>query len=198
MIFLFFLPAYVAWLCTTSILRYANVLEVLAVPLSVSLINVVWRVGAPQVNRIRQFLLTTAICLGCISFTVVPDWGHRPFSSDSLQVDLSWSEPNTLFLGIYEPASFVAAFFPKGSDDRYMGLGFLDYVTGWPLEKRGREMIDEHKGPIIALVRDDKLPSLILLPKFGLSQKVQNCRALETNMLPLTEPPIWACEVKRI
>jgi hypothetical protein len=186
----FFVLAFIAWLLTTSILRYAIVLETLS-------FIIIWIVvsHAPLPAR-AQIGLILVLCVFCVATAQRGDWGHRDFSEKTFDVDTSWIPDHTLFLGVYEPVAYLAALVPLERHAQFAGLGFLSYVKDWPLGQEGRELVHLHQGPIYVLFREDRRPFLKLLSEVGLSSDVQHCRPWPSNIIPLSDPTILACEAK--
>ena len=185
----FFVFSYFAWLITTSILRYAIALECLAIPLFVTII-----MGSEGETRAKLKIVVIA-CLLCLFTARHSDWGHREFSATVVDVDTSWVQPNTLFLGVYEPFAYLAAAIPSDLHAQFAGLGFISYLHGWPLGYSAEHLVHNHQGPVFVLFREERRQYLNLLTPLGLSPDVKNCHMVISNLLPLQDPTLMACEV---
>jgi len=123
-------------------------------------------------------------------------------------VDTSWIQPNTLFLGFGVPVGYLAAFVPSELHARFAGLFFIQYLGETPLAEQGKKMIREHRGPLIVLLRPEiaaqeeskhmskfnvSLPTLL---DFGLSPQVKNCTRISTNMMAPDGVPLLGCEAE--
>jgi hypothetical protein len=182
---------YVAWLFTTSILRYALALEALSVLVFVAIIMHL---------HMRKVALSVAAlaCVLCLATTRAPDWGHRPFADKTFTVDMNWVPQDSLILTLYEPLAYLAAFTPPEAHARFVALGFVSYMRGWPLGDQAEALIKNHHGPIVILLREERRPFLSLLSSVGLSPQITNCRAITTDLALPNSEPVEACDVLRL
>jgi hypothetical protein len=194
----FLVFSYIGWLITTPIIRYALVLEALSALVALATV-------ARLAARYRKFLPAFAslsaaalVCIFCFALTRYPDWSRRDFEDKMFDVDVSWVLPDTLFLFVYEPMGYLAAFVPPESHAQFFGLAFMPVVQNTPLGIKGINMVLKHKGPIVVLFRDEMSPYLRLLSLVGLSPYVKNCRTIKSTLYPPDSPPVFACEASRL
>jgi hypothetical protein len=192
LILFFVVFSYLGWLVTTSILRYAIPLEILS---GLVLVIILMRL---QIFSRTRLIILSASCLFSLTLTQYTSWGHCAFGSKVFNVDMSQTKPHTLFLGLYEPVAYLAAFTPPETDARFVGIGFVSYLQGWPLGDVGKQLIETHQGPFVVLLREDKRPYLKLLTSFGLSEDVSNCHQISSNLEAAENLPLLACEVSRL
>jgi len=193
----FFLTfSYFSWLFSSSILRYGIVIEVLS-----GLMIFVIALRLIENFRLKSFWLgsiTGLICLLCLLFTHYPLWERRQFEDKMYDVDMSWVAPNTLFIGVYEPFAYLAAFVPQDLSPRFVGLPFIIYLKDTNLGAKGIEMVEGHQGPIMVILRNERRSFLNSLPLVGLSPEVKNCRALHANVSAPEDPAVYACEATHL
>lgn len=186
----FFLFSYLAWIGTTSILRYAVPVETLSV---LVVICVALRILQTFPEKI-VLSLTAVLCLVCFVTTRYPVWERHPIQDTMFNVDASWVEDNTLFVGLYEPMGYLAAFVPPEKQARFVGLAFAKYLGDTPLGQQALRMIHDHHGPIVVLLEEPKRPFLPMLAEFGLSPNVTDCHAINSNLGAAEDPPMLACQ----
>jgi hypothetical protein len=148
----FWMLAYLGWLLLFSILRYAIPLEALSGVLVLHVARRLW--PATEAQAVRGVLGISL--LACLSLTHYPDWGHVPFSRQTLELDAPKLPDHSLVLLVGMPVAYLAPFLPQGTDVHYAGVNWLVGAS------RGRRLYDEvadraqrHRGPLYALYSSD-------------------------------------------
>jgi hypothetical protein len=198
-VILFTTFAYIAWEATSSILRYAVALEALATLGLVAALPYLVRVFSKRAHERLALALGLALCVGLVGGTKAMDWGHIPFGKRVFDVDMSWTEPNTLFLPITGPSAYLAAFVPEDRRARFVGFSFttLD-AEGWTLADATREAIRTHTGPIVVLVPHGMMDFAERLPAAGLRLQSATCRPVVSNLDAPFKEPVTACHAQKI
>ena len=193
----FLIFSYLLWLVTSAILRYAVALESLSALVAMALFT---HLASHSRFKTRLTLFAPVLLVGilCLTLTRYPDLTRRPFEDKVFRVDLGWTQPNTQFIGVYEPFAYLAAFVPPENHDSFIGLPFISAMEGWPLAETGKARVQNHNGSTIVLFRESRRSFLQLLPSVGLSSQVKNCRTLESNLAPADSPPVLACEAIKL
>jgi hypothetical protein len=194
----FLVLGYVLWLVTSSILRYAVVLEILGVLCAiVAALALAHRLRWPPA-RLRWAAPGVAAVLAalCIPGTRIMDWGRAPYGPAVFSVDMSWVAPRTLFVAITGPSAYLAAFVPPELEARFLGFSFTTLIArDWRLGQESLAMVRAHDGPIMVLVSEVMMPFTEYLPAIGLSAQLGPCRAIRSNLDTNTT---LACEGERI
>lgn len=148
----FWIFAYLGWLLLFSILRYAVPLEALSGILILNVAHRLW--PAPKARAVRGILGISV--LACLSLTHYPDWGHVPFSRQTLELSAPKLPDHSLVLLVGMPVAYLAPFLPQGNDVHYAGVNWFVGAS------RGRRLYDEisgmaraHPGPLFALYSPD-------------------------------------------
>ncbi|MBD0273636.1 MAG: hypothetical protein ICV73_17125, partial [Acetobacteraceae bacterium] len=200
----FVLVAYVAWLGTFAILRYA-------VPIEVLLGVAVWAAArdlltcshadaAPAVARRRG----AVFCVGAALFfcgltTAYPAWPRRPFEWEreprgaaAVAVTPLALPEGSLVVALWGAVSFVAPFI-DGPGVRFVGAahpvwaGSDDYLYG-----RGvRRLVRSHRGPGFVLVEDPSDYNRELARSLAVEIDPASCRAVPNNLTPLVQICRW-------
>jgi hypothetical protein len=128
-----------------SIYRYLLPLEL------ISGIFIVLALGA-LVTREAWPMVAAATAALCIVTTIPLEWGHSPIRDRYLKISAPPIQPNTLvvIIGTY-PISYLVPFFDRSV--RWVGgaNGLVAPGQNNLLARRARDLIHEHKGPLMVL-----------------------------------------------
>ena len=185
----FLIFSYAAWLTTSSILRYAVAIEALSVVVTMMLMQ--------RIIDWQPRIIAAAVCLSCLLLTQHPVWERRDFQDTMYNVDLEWVPKNAMFLGLYQPMAYLAAFTPTDKHTQFVGLNFVAYLGDTELGQKGRKMITEHQGPVMVVFEDAMRSFLPILHDFGFSPNVTDCRTINANLAMQPHADVYACVVKR-
>lgn len=152
---IFFVVAYVLWLRTFSILRYASGLELLSGVIIVS--AVVQAIGFRGDRGRFAMAATACIAGGLFGTTVCPTWERRPHPGHglvSVQMPTLARNSTVVFL-VPTPASYVAAVEPD--EVRYVGLNnsLVQLQAKIGLQKLIEDAIGTAPGPIYGIDKTD-------------------------------------------
>jgi len=139
---LFFAVAYLLWLRTFAIHRYAIALELLAGPLIVMLLARLWTampLAAPQQRpRLQLDLATGSVALAIVLWSQPADWSRRAWAdSYRPQISASLLSPASYFL-IEKPLGYVIPLLPVGSRAYQLADILLPITPGGVLDRRIR------------------------------------------------------------
>jgi len=196
----FLILSYMIWLISSSILRYALVIEVLSVLCTIVILEKLVRLYTPHFARTVTTLLIVLTCMISIFGTRYMEWGRVDYGEKVFDVDMSWAEPNTLFIGAGKPIAYLAAFTPPETHARFVGFGYTTVRDdfSWPFGTIPKKMIHDHKGPIKLLITDDMWPFVRFLPSLGLAMPSGSCKTIKSNLdVPLGKP-VYACSIMRV
>lgn len=184
---------YAAWVCTTGILRYAIVLEVLS-GLCIPLLLARLLAGRALAAGLAATLLLT------VAATRYGGNGRVPYGSQVFQADTSWVRPGSLIVvTLRTPAAHLVALLPHPKQVSVVGLDFavLD-ARGWRLHDEALRRVHAHTGPITVLTGLDESGRYAELGEIGLDPAVTNCRAVATSLVPLGPQGLYACDASRL
>lgn len=196
--------AYVAWLGTFAILRYA-------VPIEVLLGVAVWaparavlahsRAGAasPVAQRYGATLCMGASLVLCGLATAYPAWPRQPFEwkqeprgAAVVAVAPVALPEGSLVVALWGAVSFVAPFL-DGPGVRFVGAahpvwaGSDAYLYG----REVRRLVRSHQGPGFALVEDPNDYNRELARSLAIGIDPASCRAVPNNLTPLVQICRW-------
>jgi len=175
--------AYLLWLTSSAILRYAIVIEVLGT-LLVALLALRLAEAAPAATRrgLRcGFVLL--VCGGLIAWTRPMNWGRIPFGDKVFSVDMGWTPPGALLVAITGPVAYVNAFVPPDRGARMLGFSFTTEIAqGLRLHTESARIVAEHPGPIFVLWTEEGHRFFPSLPKIGLAGELGPCRRIGSNL----------------
>jgi hypothetical protein len=174
---IFMIVAYLAWLFLFSIYRYLLPLELL------SGVAIVLAIGA-LAKRDAWPVVAGAVAALCIATTIPLDWGHAPFNKRYIEVTAPPLGPDTLVVMVGRaPISYVIPFVDPGVRWISVMNNLISPDLDTLLARRGREIIESHRGPTMALqagVKDEEfakvLAQLSLVPSSG------DCAPLFSNL----------------
>jgi hypothetical protein len=190
----FLITSYVIWLFTSSILRYAIVVEVLSVLVSLILIHRIAYFRPNKNAEIIALVLGLTLCTFSLVTTRSMDWGHVRFGKKVFDVDMNWVEPNTLFISVNGPTAYLAAFVPEEKNARFVGLSFMNFMAkDGQLDKITKDIVKAHLGQIIVLIPDGAQDVAKNLPVIGLSAHLGACRLVHSNLDEARGEAILAC-----
>lgn len=185
----FLAAAYATWLGTSSILRYAVAIEVvacLAIPLLLALL---------VRGRVPYGALTALVCVTALT-TRYPTWGRVPYGPETLAADLGWVEPGTLFVLTFRgPVAHLVPLMPHQDTIRVLNLGnTILEGRGWPLHDEVLRRVRDHPGPIVVITYGHPGASYPELGEIGLSPELGGCRSVASTLAPTG---IQACDARR-
>lgn len=137
--------SYLIWLPMFSIYRYLLPLEL------ISGIFIVLALGVLATREAWPMVAAATAAL-CIVTTLPLEWGHSPIRDRYLTISAPAIPPNTLvvIVGTY-PISYLVPFFDRSV--RWVGgaNGLVSPGQNNLLARRARDLIHEHKGPLMVL-----------------------------------------------
>jgi hypothetical protein len=182
----YFLVTYVAWLVTSSILRYAVTLEALSgllVLLAGDALAVRTRGVVAGAARHGSMLLFLAVALGTTSY---PDWGHQAFAERVFVMAPTSVPPGSVVVLAGQPMAFIAPLFEHAEAIDFVGLTYLTQ-PGYGLWTRSQERIRDEARDVYVVSRpqwsDGGLEILRTMFPRG---TLEDCRPLETNFEQMT------------
>lgn len=192
----FLMAGYVTWLMTSSILRYAVVLEVVAGLLAPALL----------VQLFRCFVRPSAmlVIIGVVTGTVLvttryPTTSRIPYGAKTIDTDIGEVLPNTLLiLSFRGPVSYLVPFLPHQDSLRVINVGdTLLEARGWGLHDHAVRLVREHSGPIKVLTDGNPLGQFPELGEIGISPSLIGCRLLSSSFAPAREAGTHLCDGHR-
>ena len=204
MVLAFVFVAYVAWLGTFAILRYAVPIEVLlgvAVWSAARALLALSRPDAmPTVARRRGAVLCVGISLFlCGLTTTYPAWPRQPFEWDreprgaaAVAVAPVALPEGALVVLLWGAVSFVVPFL-DGRDARFVGAahpvwaGADEHLYG----REVRRLVRSHRGPGFALLEDPSDFNRELARSLAMEIDPASCRAVPNNLTSLVQICRW-------
>lgn len=189
----FLVAGYVAWLVTSSIMRYAVVIEVVAgllIPLFVM-----------RLPPGRATLGGLAMVLGLIFIaTRYPPSDRVPYGAETLRADMDWVEPGMLIVLTFRgPSSHVVALMPHQDSVGVVNIGdTVLEARGWPLHDEMVRRIRDHVGRVVVVTEGHPLGRFPELGEVGLSPDLANCRPVGSTFVPASETGIHACDARKL
>ena len=189
----FFVAGYVAWLTTSSIMRYAVVIEVVAgllIPLFVT-----------RLPPGRMTLGGLAVVLGLVVTTTrYPLSARVPYRAETLRADMDWVEPGMLIVLTFRgPSSHVVALMPHQDSVAVVNIGdTVLEARGWPLHDEMVRRIRDHAGRVVVVTEGHPLGRFPELGEVGLSPDLANCRPVSSTFVPASQTGIHACDARRL
>ena len=195
----FLVLSYIAWLVTFCIIRYAVVIEAMAVLGTIIMIRPLAQQFSPRFARQTAVAFALLACIVSLSLTHYMRWERVPYGNKVFDVDMSWTPPNALFVTVGRPVAYLAAFVPPEAHARFVDYDLISGQYDWPLGKKAGDMLRTNPGPIIVLVTGDIMLSLMkFTPIKRLAVQLGSCRTIRSNLdFPLNQP-ILACNASRI
>ncbi len=172
---------YIAWLTTSSILRYAVVLEavggVLAPLLLIRLISPL--AGA----RLLALAMTVVVLIA----TRYPATLRIPYGTRTLQANAVDIPVHTLLVLIFRaPVSYLVPLLPRQKGLQVINVGdTVLEARGWGLHDRMLRMIAGHVGPVLVLTAGNPRGQFPELGEVGLSPMLEHCCAIGSNFAPV-------------
>jgi hypothetical protein len=175
---IFILVAYFIWLPLFSIYRYLVPIELL------SGVVIVLALGA-IVRRHAWPVMGVAAAGLCIATTVPLDWGHAPFRDRYIEVNAPALAPDTLVVIVgADPVSYFIPFLNRKV--RWVSLmnNLLRPDQDNLLMRRARELIKEHRGPLMMLQAGaSEADSDATLSRLSLVRGPGECGYLSSNLV---------------
>ncbi len=198
-VLVFLVVSYVLWLTTSSILRYAVAMEVLAVLCLPAVIVYAARVLAGRSARRAAVAFMAGAFLVCLFVTKPMTWGRVPYGARVFAVDMAWTPPNTLFLAMTGPVAYLAAFVPDEAGAQFVGFSFTTLAAhGYRLFDETVRRVRAHTGPIVVLISEEVLSSLGQFSRIGVAVEAATCRSIASNLDPWPGSRPMACEAVRL
>lgn len=173
----FFGVGYVAWLGTSSILRYAVVLEAVGGVLApLLLIRLISPLSGAK-------LLALAMTVVVLAVTRYPVTLRIPYGTRTLHANAVDIPAHTLLVLTFRaPESYLVPLLPWQKSLQVMNVGdtVLD-ARGWGLHDHMLRMVADHAGPILVLTAGDPRGEFPELGEVGLSSELEHCRAIDSN-----------------
>ena len=189
---LFLAAGYITWLLTSSILRYAVILEIVAALLLPLLLAQLLR-GPAQTGALA------ALVVLLLATTRYGPLARRPYGPETLRADMGWVAPDTLLVVTFRgPSAHALAFLPQheGIQALQLGTSVLE-ARGWPLHDEAMRMVRDHAGPLKVLTEGDPAGRLPELAELGLSPELTNCRPIDSTLTPTSPLGLHACDATR-
>lgn len=188
----FLAAGYIAWLATSSIIRYAVVIEVVAglvVPLLLA-----------RVLRDRALIGGLAlVCAVALGATRYPQSFRVPYGARALQADMEWVEPGMLVVITFRgPSAHVVALMPHQDSVDVMNVGdTVLEARGWPLHDEMLRRVRDHAGRIMVVTQGNVQEKLPELDEIGLDPSLANCRTVSSTFIPPSITGLHACEARK-
>lgn len=176
----FFGAGYVAWLTTSSILRYAVVLEVVAGLLAPLLLaRLVGPLLGPRSLRVAATVATVSI----LATTRYPATFRVPYGAGVLFAEPVDIPTDTLLVLTFRaPVSYLVPLLPRQDSLQVVNVGnTVLEARGFGLHDRMVGMIRDHAGPIRVLTAGDPGSGFPELGEMGLSPKLEGCHVVYSN-----------------
>jgi hypothetical protein len=155
---IFFTVSYAAWELWFSILRYLAPIEMLS--------GTVIALPLLALAKTRRHLAVAAsacavIAVLCLRMTTYPEWGHAPFSSRAVAVEMPHIEPNSLIILLDpSPMAYLAAFVPDSSVVVGANNSLLHPGDEGLLQQQAQRLIGTYKGPLYGLETPSVAPGV--------------------------------------
>ena len=194
---IFLFAGYIIWLTTSSILRYAVVLEVVAGMVVPGLLNALFR------GRTLLGLLVF-VPVVIITTTVYPKTFRIPYGKWTVnaepQATLERIVPGTLVVLTFRgPVSYLIPMLPHQSAVTVINVGdTILEARGWKLYDLMVRMIRQHTGPIIIITQGDPEGKFPELAEVGLSPNLSNCDRITSVLLPKSMSETYICAAQRV
>ena len=189
----FLVAGYAAWLATSSIIRYAVVIEVVAglmVPLLLA------RVLSGKALTGGLVLLA----LLAVGSTHYPQAPRVPYGAWALQADTDWVKPGMLIVITFRgPSAHVVAMMPHQDSISVMNVGdTVLEARGWKLQDEMMRRVRDHVGPIAVVTQGNVEAAMPELLEIGLSPTLTNCRAFASTFIPISATGLHVCDGRKI
>jgi hypothetical protein len=195
----FIVFSYIAWLLYVAYIRYAQPVEIMGLLITPIALMALARY-LPHKNA-RSLLLSVCLfaCVATLVSTRHMYVERVAYGDKTFAVDMSWTQPDTLFVGVIGPVAYLAAFVPPQANAQFVGFGYVTVgAHEWPIGRKIENTVRTHKGPVIVLFTEDMRDYLGLLVNVGLSPDLGACRTVASNLdVPLGKP-VFACEAAKI
>ena len=174
---------YVAWVCTSGILRYAVVLEVsagLVIPLLLA-------------KLLRPSLLLPALPVMAaliLGFTSYGSWGRVPYGDVTLHADVGWVRPGMLIIPtLRRTLANMVPLMPYQDSISVVGLDIATMdARGWQLQAETARRVREHHGPIAVLTAGESGIPEYELGEIGLDPMLSHCQPVGSTFIPRGMP----------
>lgn len=179
LLFVFVATSYVLWLALYSILRYAVPIEALTGLVLLAGVSEISGATSGMAAKWRTYL-PTAVMVACLLPIVImtryTDWGHAPFGRQAFDIHPGEIEPRSLVVVLSQPNAYLAPFLENAEGSHVVGITWLnDLGAGFELQRRVREDIVSHKGPMYALLRDDSTAAAATLAGYLPGMRFDAC-----------------------
>ncbi len=200
---IFLALGYAAWLASSSILRYAVVIEVvagLAVPLLLARLLPA-RLLPARLPPGRALAGGLVVVLGIVlPATRYPASFRVPYGPETLRADVDWVEPGMLIVLTFRgPVAHIVPLMPHQASIAVMNVGdTVLEARGWPLHDAMLRRVRDHPGRIVVVTQGHPLGRFPELGEIGLDPALSNCRPVSTTFVPASQAGIHACDARRL
>ena len=176
----FFGIGYATWLMTSSILRYAIMLEVAGGLLAPLLLT---RLIKPIVQAKLLPLPGLVLASVVLAFTRYPATMRIPYAAQAMQANTVAIPADTLLvLTFRSPVSYLVPLLSRQGGLQVINVGdTVLEARGWRLHDDMVRMIHDHAGPIRVLTAGNPIYEFPELAEIGLSPKLEQCQAIDSN-----------------
>ncbi len=192
-VLVFLAAGYAAWLASSSILRYAVVIEVmagLAIPLLLA-------------RLLRGQALAGALVLAVglvLPATRYPATFRVSYGAETVRADVDWVEPGMLIVLTFRgPAAHIVPLMPDQAGIAVINVGdTVLEARGWPLHDAMVRRIRDHPGRIAVVTQGHPLGRFPELGEVGLDPALANCRPISTTFVAASETGLHVCDARRL
>ncbi len=191
-VLVFLAAGYVAWLTTSSILRYAVILEIVA-GLSIPLLLMRILHGRAAIGGLVLVLGLT------VAATRYPEPARVPYADQTLRADMGWVEPGMLIVLTFRgPVSHLVALMPPRAGVQVINVGnTVLEARGWKLHDEMARLVKDHAGRIVVLTQGHPAGRFPELGEIGLDPELANCRPVGSGFDGPGGPVVSACDARR-
>lgn len=185
LLYTFVTVAYVSWLALYSILRYAVPIEALTgIVVLCAAQGASGAVGQWSWPRKLPAIALAAFAVIAAATTRYTDWGHAPFSGKVFDIDAGEVEPGSLVVILSGgPNAYVIPFIRGANEAKFVGITWLNVMgAGYELDRKAREAVAGHKGPIYAVTRDGADSEFVRLREYLPSATLDACRPIASQL----------------
>ncbi|NII10820.1 hypothetical protein [Oleiagrimonas sp. C23AA] len=201
MLWVFGVVAYICWLALFSILRYAIVIEVLSGLAIAGALRAIAAAMRPRHQMRWRIALAITALLVVAGFTHYPRWARTAYADPIFDVQAPRLPADSLVLVVGQPNAYLLPFI-HGPRIQFEGITwFTATAHGHQFWERSRRRIEQHQGPLFALVRNHSHALKTLQAMSGLIPVAQSCQPIQSNIefdkhhRP-TAPPLRLCRLR--